>query len=147
MRNMLERVLASLLLSVLTISILTMGSVAYAQHTERVIKANIPFDFTVGGRIFPAGRYALVRIQPSVLELRNSEGKFLANVLTQSVQASAKTVQPKLLFDSEGGRHVLTQVWQEDEFIGQQILSSNSLARTARRQSGHVRTAEVGSPR
>ena len=46
--NRVGRVFASLLLSVLML-----GSALYAQHTERVIKANIPFDFVVGNEIFP----------------------------------------------------------------------------------------------
>jgi len=126
MKKRIARSFASLLFGVLTL-----GLSARAQHPERSIKANIPFDFTVGGRTFPAGRYRLVRVDPSVLELRDSAGRMLA----------------KLLFDSEGGGHVLTQVWQEDETIGQQILASRSVTRAVQKPSRHVQTAQVGNPR
>ena len=142
MKNMVARVLTSLLLGVLM-----MGSAAHAQQSERVIKANIPFDFVVGDRIFPAGRYSLARIEPSLLELRDSDGHVLANVLTQSVLTLTSPASPKLQFDAEGGRHVLTQVWQENESIGQQIPQSKSVTRAVRKGSGHVQTAEVGNPR
>jgi hypothetical protein len=142
MNNMVARVLTSLLLGVLM-----MGSAAHAQQSQRVIKANIPFDFVVGSRIFPAGRYLLVRIEPSLLELRDSDGHVLANVLTQSVLTLTSPASPKLRFDAEGGRHVLTQVWQENESIGQQIPQSKSVTRAVRKGSGHVQTAEVGNPR
>jgi hypothetical protein len=128
-------------------SVLTLGSFAQAQQSERAIKANIPFDFSVGNRIFPAGRYALVRVEPSVLELRDSEGRMLANVLTQSVQSLTAPSQPKLLFYSEGGGHALTQVWQENISIGQQLLTSKSATRAVQKASRHVQTAEVSSPR
>lgn len=133
--------------ALLLFGVLTLGPFAQAQHSERSIKANIPFDFTVGSRAFPAGRYLLVRIDPSVLELRDSEGRLLANLLTQSVQSMNVPVQPKLLFDSEGGGHVLTQVWQEDETIGQQILASRLVTHAVQKPSRHVQTAQVGNPR
>jgi hypothetical protein len=142
MKNLVERVVASFLLGVLTL-----GSIAQAQRTERVIKVSIPFDFRVGSQIFAAGHYSLVRIQPSLLELRDSEGRVLANVLTQSVQTLTVPARPKLRFDSEGGQHVLTQVWQEDELIGQQVVQSKSATRAVQKYSGHVQTAEVGNPR
>jgi hypothetical protein len=142
MKNMVARVFTSLLLGVLML-----GSAAQAQQSQRVIKANIPFDFVVGDRIFPAGRYSLVRIGPSLLELRDSDGHVLANVLTQSVLTLSTPASPKLRFDAEGGRHVLTQVWQENESIGQQIPQSKSVTRAVRKRSGHVQTAEVGNSR
>jgi hypothetical protein len=142
MKNRVGRIFASLLLSVLML-----GSALYAQRTERVIKANIPFDFVVGREIFPAGQYSVVLIGPVLLELRDSRGRTLINVLTQSVQAPAAPGQPKLRFDKEGGRNILTQVWQEGDEIGQQVLRSKSATVAVRRGSGHVQTAEASNPR
>ena len=82
MKNLVGRIVTSLLLS-----ILALGS-AQGQRSERIIQANIPFDFAVGSRFFPAGHYSLVRSQPWQLELRDSEGRVLVNLLTQSVQTS-----------------------------------------------------------
>lgn len=141
MNNRVGRVLVSLLLGVLTL-----GS-AQAQYVERTIKANIPFDFVVGSEIFPAGHYALVLTGPVLLELRDSQGRTLASVLTNSVQASGQRAHPRLRFESEGGQHVLTQVWQEGEPVGQQILRSKSGSFSVQKHSGRVQTAEVGNPR
>ena len=113
--------IASILLSVLTL-----GSASRRRAPERTIKANIPFEFSVGNRSFPAGRYSLVRVQPFLLELRDPDGRVLANVLTQSVQSQTAPVQPRLLFDNKGGGHALTQVWQENESTGQQLTPSKS---------------------
>ncbi len=140
--NRVGRVFASLLLSVLML-----GSALYAQGTERVIKANIPFDFVVGSEIFPAGQYSVALVGPVLLELRDSRGRALINVLTQSVRALATSDRPKLRFDNEGGQNVLTQVWQEGDEIGQQVLRSKSTTVAARRGSGHVQTAEASNPR
>ena len=141
MTNRVGRVFTSLFLGVLML-----GSTVQAQHTVRIIKANIPFDFVVGSEIFPAGHYSVALIGPVLLELRDSQGHALINVLTQSVQAPATPGQPKLRFDKEGGQIVLTQVWQGDE-IGQQVLRSKSATVAVRKSSGHVQTAEAGNPR
>jgi hypothetical protein len=140
--NRVGRVLATLLLSVLML-----GSALYAQRTERVIKANIPFDFVVGSEIFPAGQYSVALIGPVLLELRNSQGRALTNVLTESVQAPNTPGRPKLRFDRQGDQNVLTQVWQEGNETGQQVLRSKSSTIAVRKASGHVQTAEASSPR
>ena len=142
MKNFGGRIITSFLLS-----ILALGSVAQGQRAERIIHANIPFDFAVGDRYFPAGRYFLASSEPWQLELRDTEGHALVQVLTQSVETSARPVRPKLLFESEGGRHVLTQVWAENESIGQQILQPKWGTGDVQKRSGHVQTAKAGNPR
>jgi hypothetical protein len=142
MKNRVGIVVASLLLSVLTL-----GSTGLAQRTERVVKANIPFDFVLGKESFPAGRYSVVITPSKLLELRDSEGRVLANVLTQSVQGPADPARPRLRFDSEGGQHMLTQVWQQGEETGQQIVRPKSPSLAVRKRSGRVQTAAVGTPR
>lgn len=140
--NRVGRVFASLLLSVLML-----GSALYAQRTERVIKANIPFDFVVGNEIFPAGQYSVVLVGPVLLELRDSQGRALTNVLTQSVRTLAAPDRPKLRFDNLGGQNVLTQVWQAGYESGRQVLRSKPASVAVRRGSGHVQTAEASNPR
>jgi len=143
MKNRVAHVLASLLLGVLAL-----GSTAQAQRTERTIKANIPFDFVVAGEIFPPGRYSVALIGSVWLELRDSDGRTLATILTRSVQASAAPNQPKLRFEEENGRHVLSQVWQQGDPLGQQVLSrSKSAGLAVRKYSGHIQTADAGNPR
>jgi hypothetical protein len=142
MTKLIARSIASLLLSALTL-----GPLAQAQSPERTIKADIPFEFSVGNRVFPAGRYLLVRTEPYLLELRDPQGQVLANFLTQSVQRQMAPAQPRLLFDSEGGGHALTQVWQENESIGQQLQPSKSATRAVQKGTRHVQTAQVSNPR
>jgi hypothetical protein len=142
MKNQVGRVFASLLLSVLML-----GPAVYAQRNQRVIKANIPFDFVMGSKSFPAGQYSVVLVGPVLLELRDSRGRTLINVLTESVQAHAAPGQPKLHFDNMGGQNILTQVWQEGDEVGQQILRSKSGTLAVRKGSGDVQTAEASNSR
>jgi hypothetical protein len=142
MTHQVGRVLASLL-----VNLAVLGSTAQAQNTAHIVKANIPFDFVVGNQSFPAGHYSVALSGAGLLELRDSDGRVVANALTQSVQALNQAAQPKLRFEDEAGLHVLTQVWQQGDSTGRQILRSKSGNLVVRKQSGHVQTAEVGNPR
>jgi hypothetical protein len=142
MKNMVGRIVTLLLLSILAVC-----SVAQGQRSEQVIQANIPFDFAVGSRFFPAGHYSLVRSQPWQLELRDSGGRVLVNLLTQSVLTSTAPERPRLVFESKDSRHILTQVWQENESIGQQILQAKWGGDAVRKHPRDVQTAKAGDPR
>jgi hypothetical protein len=139
MQNSVVRTLTLLLLGVLTL-----GSTAHAQRAEQVIKANIPFEFAVGDQVFPAGSYSLVSTAPALLELRDTEGRTLAKVLTNSVETVKTPTSPKLQFNREAGRYSLAQVWQENYSIGQQ-LPPKSQATTARRHSRKTQTVTASN--
>jgi len=140
MNNLVARTLTSLVLSVLIL-----GPAARAQRVERVIKANIPFEFSVGNRIFPAGNYSLVSTAPALLELRDPEGHSLLKVLTNSVETRATPAFPRLQFEREDDRYSLAQVWQEHDSIGQQLQPSKAWAKSAKRHSGRTQTVAVGN--
>ena len=66
MKPLITRMLTSLL----TIVLLAAGS-AYAQ-SPAVIKVNIPFEFALGDKIFPAGDYSIVQPLQHFLVLRDA---------------------------------------------------------------------------
>jgi len=142
MKNLVGRTFTPLLLGVLAF-----GHVAQAQFIERVIKANIPFEFSVDGKIFPAEKYRLVRVTPAVLQLRDAEDRVLAVTMTNSVEALRPPQTPKLEFYGEGGRYVLTEVWQADYSFGQQLHLPKTLATAARRKSGHTQIVAADNSR
>ncbi|HEV3207844.1 MAG TPA: hypothetical protein VGZ28_12885 [Terriglobales bacterium] len=133
MKNLVGRTLTALLLGVLSL-----GPAARAQSIERVIKANIPFEFSVGRKTFPAGNYRLVSVSPEVLQLRDAEGRVLTWILTNSVETPDAPGNPKLLFYGQDGRYVLTEVWHNDLTIGQQLPLPKSLEKVGRRKAGHT---------
>src|SRR5215813_10683947 len=64
-------------LSAMFLGVLLFAGIAHAQYTPQVIKVNVPFSFEVNGRSFPAGSYSLVRSEPNLLRLRDSNGRWL----------------------------------------------------------------------
>ena len=140
MKNLVARTLTSLLLGVLTL-----GPSAQAQHAERVIKVNIPFEFSVGNQVFPAGNYSLVSTAPALLDLRDAKGHTLARVLTNSVETQKVPASPTLEFYNEGSRYSLAQVWQENYSIGQELPQSKSWAKIAKRHSSRTQTVAASN--
>lgn len=140
MKKFVERTLTSLFLGALAF-----GCTAHAQRAERVIKASIPFEFSVGDQTFPAGNYLVVSVAPTQLELRDADNRGLTKVLTDPVQTLKTPASPKLLFYSKGGQQALARVWQEDYSIGQELRLPKSWTKAAKRNASHALTVAEGS--
>ena len=135
MKKLVARTLMFLLLGVLMF-----GSSALAQRVERVIQANIPFDFNVGSQTFPAGNYSLVSSAPALLALRDDTGHTLVKVLTNAVETLNTPASPTLQFNSVDGRFSLAQVWQQNYSIGQQLQMPKAWTKIAKGRPVHIQT-------
>jgi hypothetical protein len=107
----------------------TFTASAYAQtaSTQPVV-ANIPFDFNVGSKKLPAGKYTITVINPAsdrkVLQIRSSNGHSTAITQTTgvSVTASEKT---NLAFNRYGDQYFFAQVRMAGETTGLAALKSS----------------------
>jgi hypothetical protein len=140
MKKFVERTLTSLFLAALAF-----GYTAHAQHAEHVMKASIPFEFSVGDQTFPAGQYSLVNAAPMLLELRDADNRCLTRVRTNSVLSSKTPTSSKLQFYSEGGQAALARVWQKDYPIGQELRLPKSWTKTAKRNTSHTQAVAESS--
>ena len=51
-----------------------------AMHTASFLKAEVPFDFQVGGRRLPVGKYLVRQVTTTVLEIRGLDSKAGASI-------------------------------------------------------------------
>ena len=102
--------------------LLAVGS-AYADPGSEV-RADVPFDFIVGNKTYPAGSYAV--------EYTNPQGVFLIHIgedetrptLLWSNTVPAKSTQdnsPKLVFNRYGDQYFLTQVSAGGDIDGREL--------------------------
>ena len=97
-----------------------LGATSYAQSARRTV-IQIPFDFAVGGKTLPAGRY---RVEPvgrdsyTTWEIRGTNGRADAIAITTAVGGGAAQYAPRLVFLKEGGTYVLAEVWPAGEKSG-----------------------------
>jgi hypothetical protein len=100
-----------------------LGATSFAQSARRTV-IRIPFDFVVGEKTLPAGRY---RIEPvgrdsyTTWEIRSTSRSDGAIVLTTAIGGGAAQSEPKLVFLKEGGTYVLAEVWPAGERAGREL--------------------------
>jgi hypothetical protein len=136
MKNLVVRTLASLSFAVLFLA----GSM-HAQYSPRAMKVNVPFEFSIGDRVFPSGDYSFVRTGPKRLDLRDADYRVVASLLTMSTESPIKSAKPKLVFSTENGGLALVRVWLDDEHVGYafaQPKSNVALAKQDNNNSVHV---------
>jgi len=92
---------------------LTMISV-HAQGTPETQTYVVPFEFSVGNRVLPAGEYTVSDRAP-VVKVESKDGKHTVYLLPSSTLGTAKRYsQAKLTFRRDGEQYSLAQVWWSD---------------------------------
>jgi hypothetical protein len=140
MKQLIARTLASVLLIVVSVA-----GMAHGQVTTWVIKVNIPFEFNVGDKTFPAGDYSLVRPLQHFLVLRDARGQNVATVFTSGIDSSTAPVSSKLRFESAGGQHILAEVWQQQDPSGQRLHPTKAQLTLAKHRTTEARETAEGS--
>ena len=85
---------------------------AEAQSVNGVsIRANIPFEFSVGDKLLPAGEYRIQQVNPSsdvvMLQIANANGEARVMVRVQSMRAR-DTNRTELVFNRYGSSYFLS---------------------------------------
>jgi hypothetical protein len=135
-----KKIAANLVLLVTFVFLLT--AAGYSQ--QLVLKADVPFEFTVGKKTFPAGEYHVVRTAPHTLSLRDSNGGVLMSVVTEPVLSLMSRSNPRLKFETVGGQYILTEVWPEGAHTGYELLAQkrfNVIAQTPSVAEGQTSTS------
>ena len=120
------------LLSYVSVWVSLLGVGAQAQIHSNRMKVEVPFDFHVQGKRFPAGSYDVLR-ENSFLYLRDQRGKVLRVLLTQPVELKTAAQGSRLVFYEYQGEHVLTQIRWEGDSTGSQFVRPGKEAETAAR--------------
>jgi hypothetical protein len=98
-----------------------------------VLRAEIPFEFTVGGKVMPAGKYMVKLPDASgtqVVMFKAVDGDAHATAMTNRVDSRDAGVANGLVFIKSADRYYLYQVHSEGREIGQQVVKSGRLAGT-----------------
>jgi hypothetical protein len=115
-----KRIFANVLSLMAFVFVLT--AAGYSQQV--VLKADVPFEFSVGKKTFPAGSYTVVRIADHTLSLRDENGAILVSVVTEPLMSTSSHSNPKLRFENKGNGYVLTQVWPDNAFSGYELFGT-----------------------
>lgn len=107
----------------------SMAVAAQAQSGRSELRANIPFEFTVGNQHMAAGEYTVSQINPSsdraVLQLRSKDGRDTA-MIQMNDAASKLPASSRLVFNRYGDEYYFAQAWIAGETTGLQASPSKS---------------------
>ena len=75
---------------------------------DHMVKANIPFDFTLNNNMLPAGTYTISSLSPNAIQIRNVNGHVAELSLVQNDEKRSKT--PVLVFQRYGNQYFLHEI-------------------------------------
>ena len=121
---------------------------AKAQSLAYGLRVTVPFDFKVGNKTFPAGRYAVVRAQQddSVIKISSLEGKtnsFRSTIPVTIVKAKKRST---LLFHRYGDQYFLSQILPGGAAIGRSLPLSRSERDLKNQQGNSIGEASLREP-
>ena len=89
------------------------------------VKANVPFDFIVGGRTLPAGAYKFgLNKAEGVLQVRSESGSTSAFAISSADNDGGSQTAVLVEFHRYGNEYFLHKVWNGSENYGRDIPPS-----------------------
>lgn len=112
-------------LSVLTV--LGLLAVPLAAQTHR-LTADIPFEFTAGGKVMPAGEYSIVLRSDlsGVVQLVATDAKQSAFALGYGIGGGKDQEDSRLTFNKYGNQYFLAEIWTQGHSSGLGLQKSRT---------------------
>jgi hypothetical protein len=98
------------------------------------VAAEIPFQFHVGNKTFPAGNYVIHQLDNSdltIMQIRSADGKLSALFNVESAQAKATPEITELIFNKYGDQYFLSEMFDEGEPDGSKVVPSKDEKRAS----------------
>jgi len=94
-----------------------------AQAQQKGVKANVPFDFVVGNRAYPAGEYTLRAAlnDSGIIRIENMNEAAAAFTPSNTCAKAVPSTETKLVFHRMGGHYFLYQVWTAGNLTGREF--------------------------
>ena len=120
------------------LSMLLLGGSALAQTVH--VRLTVPFDFTVGNKILPAGDYELRSAgqpdNPGMLLICRMGGPVEMYVHASDLQSSSSANETKLVFRHYGNIYFLSQLWTAGTRTGLEFPKTQAEISEAKNDSG-----------
>jgi hypothetical protein len=102
-------------------SILGLGA-ASAQTQSRAVRATVPFDFTVGNNLLPAGTYFIVQATNGTIQIQSQKTR--AVVFSLASQNGSPSKGCAVNFDRRDGQYFMRAVQCESEAMSINLPAS-----------------------
>jgi hypothetical protein len=97
-----------------------------ARAQQNGVKADVPFDFVIGNRAYPAGAYILNSPlnNDSVIRIQNTQEVLSGFTVSNPCAKGTPAKETKLVFHRMGGRYFLYQMWTAGNTTGREFPKS-----------------------
>jgi hypothetical protein len=114
------------------LTVLLMATAAQAQQTA--VKADVPFDFVVGDRAYPAGEYTIKSMSDNGIPVRidSTQEGAMGIALSNACVGSGPANSTKLVFHRLGDHYFLYQIWTEGNSAGREFAKSKAEVQVAK---------------
>jgi hypothetical protein len=112
----------------LAIANFALAGTSFAQSTG--VRANVPFDFTVGNKLLPAGTYTIKEQSEHVIVIQNHDKPIAALSLVNG-DSNRSPNGGKLMFHRYGSQYFLSEILCEQASMNLQVPTSKTEKRTA----------------
>lgn len=108
---------------------------AFAQSLENLMTVQVPFDFQVGEKTFPAGKYVIKRDPqtPQLLQIHCPERNIAVIVYTITLNLPKESARTSLTFKEYGEKHFLSEVRVVGRGVGYELTRSKAEHQLARK--------------
>jgi hypothetical protein len=131
-----KRINAIALFTIATLAVAT-GLVAQ----EPAVKANIPFNFTVGDTSMPAGEYIISRPASHIVKIQSADRQHVALVVSSRSYHEAGTTG-KVIFDKYGEYYFLRRILCPTDTTLNLDIPSGKVEKRVRTEEARLRTGE-----
>ena len=125
-------------IALLAIANFALAGTSYAQSTG--VRAKVPFSFTVGDKVLPAGDYTITSETPQVIVIKNHDHAAEAAVSLVIQASNASPSGGKLLFHRYGSQYFLTEILCNPADMNSSIPPSKREKRVQREQASLERS-------
>ena len=121
-----KQIVKGLTMLMLIGAVALMAALVSAHAQSSSVVADVPFEFTVGGKSLKAGEYSIRAFAANgdALLVRNKESNDSAIRMSNTITARIAPKQGKLVFHRYGQRYFLSEIWTPGERTGRQLRKS-----------------------
>jgi hypothetical protein len=132
----------------ITVTLLASASFAAQAQNRALIKANIPFAFTVENVELPAGDYTIFSLTPDkLILLQSADGRHTAIVHMEESSNLQDAKATMMVFQHLGNEFFLSQVWQQGSAVYREVRTGKRATQLAKNGSTPQLVTVVASKR
>jgi len=128
------------LIGILTLVVMSLLS-ATGAYAQSIVKADVPFAFSVGAAQLPAGTYKINATSDNTIAIQNGQTGALSSVRREY----PRNTRAKLVFHHLGNQYFLAEIWRGSDSEGMVIGASKmekELEKELRLASGRAKVGE-----